>query len=231
MTFYSPHLNILIKTLVKHVSFNTPLYRSLFNVYPFMFSPTQLILLTECVASVSAVPGSFVEAGCAYGATTVFLNKFMDEKNMKRDYYAIDTFSGFDKNHVDYEVRQRRKSRKIEYKLRYSFRDNKRSWFERTMLLHGIDRVISIDNDVSNFDFSTIAPIAFCLLDVDLYIPIRDALPKIYDVMTPGGVLIIDDCRPVNEWDGALQAYEEFIKSRGIPREIVCEKLGLIRAS
>jgi SAM-dependent methyltransferase len=235
----SPSFRVSIKVLIKHIAFNTPLYRSLFNVYQFGFGPTQLIFLTECITSVSAVSGSFVEAGCAYGATTVFLNKFMDEMNIIRDcYYALDTFSGFQKEHVDYEVSRGRKSlgrwRNLanvyhSYDLRSLFGDNDQSWFNKIMKLNGITRVKSLKTDVSNFDFSIIAPIAFCLLDVDLYIPIRDSLPRIYDAMSPGGVLIVDDCRPNDMWDGALRAYEEFIKAKGIPREIVYEKLGVIR--
>jgi hypothetical protein len=65
------------------------------------------------------------------------------------------------------------------------------------------------------------------LLDVDLYIPIRDSLPKIYAAMSPGGVLIVDDCQPNELWDGAIQAYEEFIKEKGIPQEIAFDKLGM----
>ena len=196
-----------------------------------MYGPTELVFLTECITSASSVPGSFVEVGCGYGATTVFLNKFMNEKNIKRNYYALDTFSGFEKEHVDYEIRERGKSPKIKSMLQSTFTDNKQSWFDKTMLLNGVNRVKSIAKDATRFDFSTIAPIAFCLLDIDLYIPMKESLPKIYDVMSPGGVLIVDDCWKIDEWDGALQAYEEFIGSRCISREIVCGKLGVIRVT
>jgi hypothetical protein len=192
-----------------------------------MYEPKQLIFLTDCVKSVSNVPGSFVEAGCAIGATTVFLNKYMNDENMQRDYYAIDTFSGFNKEHVDYEVRRRGKSLSVRSTLQSAFSENRKSWFDRTMALHDAHSVTSIEMDISHFEFSTLAPIVFCLLDVDLYIPIRDSLPKIYAAMSPGGVLIVDDCQPNELWDGALQAYEEFIKEKGIPQEIAFDKLGM----
>jgi len=233
-----PTLSIIIKKVIKSVAFNTRLHRLLFNVYQFGYGPTELIFLTDCVSSVSAIPGTFVEAGCAYGATTVFLNKFMEERNINRDYYAIDTFSGFNKTHLAYEARQGRRlvgqwsnSRGVHhrYNLRSLFSDNRQSWFDKTMQFHGIAQVRSVKEDVSHFDFSTIAPIAFCLLDVDFYLPIKESLPKIYNAMAPGGVLIVDDCRPNDQWDGALRAYEEFVEEKGMRREIVCEKLGLVR--
>jgi hypothetical protein len=55
--------------------------------------------------------GLCVEIGCAAGRTTVFLRKFMDENNIVKDYYALDTFSGFVPEHVDYEVARRDKNR------------------------------------------------------------------------------------------------------------------------
>jgi hypothetical protein len=39
--------------------------------------------------------------------------------------------------------------------------------------------VRSIRCDVSEFNFTMIAPTAFCLLDVDLYLPIHEALPRL----------------------------------------------------
>jgi SAM-dependent methyltransferase len=195
-----------------------------------MYSPTELIFLTECITSVSAVPGSFLEVGCAYGATTVFLNKFMKEKNIRRNYYAIDTFAGFAKDHVTYEMKQRKKSSIIEHHLRSTFRDNNKQWFDKMMALHDIEDVITLEKDASRWDFSGLGPIAFCLIDVDLYIPVKESLSNIYRMMSPGGIVIVDDCWNVEAWDGALQAYEEFVTSKRIPREIVGQKLGIIRA-
>ena len=196
-----------------------------FKVYNYMYEPVQLIELAECVRSVARVPGCFVEAGCAYGATTVFLNRLMDNIGLDRDYYAIDTFSGFVEEHAQYEITERGKPSR----LRREFNENKKSWFDRSMRMHDVARVKSVQADIAQFDFNAIAPVA-CLLDVDLFKPIRDALPKIHAAMSPGGIIVIDDCKPDNIWDGALEAYESYISDRGLPREIKCEKLGIIRA-
>jgi hypothetical protein len=183
------------------------------------------VFLIECAKSVDSVKGCFVEAGCASGATTVFLNKFMDAENMERDYFAIDTFSGFVRDHLEHEIKDRAKQES----LRGHFTENKKSWFDRSMRLHGVERVKSIQSDVTELDFSALSPIAFCLIDVDLYKPIHNILPKVYAAMAPGGVIIVDDCAPNTPWDGALQAYEEFVRSKGLPMQISAGKLGIIR--
>lgn len=216
-----------IQAVIKDVSLKTGVYNQLFfKVYPYMFEPKQLVFLTEAVKAVTDVPGCFVEAGCAFGATTVFLNKCMAGEGMSRDYYAIDTFSGFVDAHADHEIAKRGKPGSI----RTQFAVNKKAWFDRSMLLHGAGHVRSVESDVTAFDFAAIAPIAFCLLDVDLYLPIKDVLPKIYRAMSPGGIIVVDDCKPAGLWDGALLAYEEFVGGMSLPKEIVAEKLGIVRA-
>jgi O-methyltransferase len=216
-----------VRSILKDASLKTRIYNHLFfKVYPYMYEPKQLVFLTECIKSVTDIPGCFVEAGCAHGATSVFLNKFLDGEGMTRAYYAIDTFSGFVDEHVKHEVSSRGKPTSI---ARH-FTENKRTWFDRSMRLHGVGRVKSVESDVTQFDFSAIAPIAFCLVDVDLYKPIKNILPGIYRALSPGGIIVVDDCKPQGLWDGALQAYEEFVREKGLPKRIMADRLGIIQA-
>jgi SAM-dependent methyltransferase len=217
----------LFSRLIKDASLRTGIgERKFFSRYPYMYEPNQLVFLTECINAVRDVPGCFVEAGCAYGTTTVFLNRFMKSMAIDRDYFAIDTFSGFVPDQRDHEVRERGKQLSH---FKGVFSDNRKAWFDRTMALNGLERIRSFETDVTQFDFSAAGPIAFCLLDVDLYQPIRDVLPKIFAALSPGGILVIDDCQPDAPWDGALQAYEEFVRANGLRHEIVAVKLGVIR--
>jgi SAM-dependent methyltransferase len=224
----SPAIKTAAKSVIKQIAFTTRLHRFMFNVYDFMYSPSELCYLTRCLSQVDGVPGSVVEAGCAYGATTVWLNQYMDEQQIDRSYYALDTFAGFVAEQVLYERERRDKSAAVEQTIRSTFSDNRQDWFDKTMAMHGITRVRSVCCDVSRFDFATTAPIAFCLLDVDLYLPIQAALPRIYDALSPGGLLVVDDCWPNEKWDGALQAYLEFCQQHDLEPQIVGRKLGVI---
>jgi predicted O-methyltransferase YrrM len=68
---------------------------------------------------------------------------------------------------------------------------------------------------------------------------VQSGLAKVYDRLTPGGVIVVDDCwvstdRPQLEaiaeaYDGALQAYREFVKTHDLPEDVVEMKLGVIR--
>jgi O-methyltransferase len=216
--------------LLKEIQFQSPLRRYFFPRYLYNFTPPQLCFLCQCLENTRDVPGNIAEVGCASGSTTVFLNKCMEAHGFEKTYYAVDTFSGFVPEDVNVEVSERGQSRQARWWIENSFAVNKQKWFDWTMLQNAITRVKSIEADVNQYDLRTLGPLSFCLLDVDLYRPIRKSLKELYDVLSPGGIMVVDDCDESNRvWDGADQAYKEFMKDAGRPIEIRHGKLGLIR--
>jgi len=217
----------LVKRLVKQVCFSTGIIQP-FDVYRFMHNPVELVFLADCLNNIdySLIDGVIVEAGCGYGATTVFLCKYLQALRIFRRYYALDTFSGFTAADIAVETDKRDKGPFTRFFHR-AFADNKLEWFQAMTRYHGVSPMAH-QVDVGHFDFSFLAPIAFCLLDVDLYQPTALALPRIYDALAPGGMLVVDDCWDDTKWDGAFQAYKEFCEHRNIPRRIIGRKLGVI---
>jgi SAM-dependent methyltransferase len=190
-----------------------------------MYDPDQLVFLTRCLEETSHVPGACVEAGCGFGATTAFLKRFMQVTGIDKPYVGIDTFSGFVEEQVDYEIEHRGKDPMI----RQTFNENKRTWVEESLRLAEVDGVQLVTRDVTQFDFDSLGGIAFCLLDVDLYKPIKAVLPKIYSALSEGGIIVVDDCVDGTEWDGANEAYVEFVRGYNLEETIVCRKLGVLR--
>lgn len=194
--------------------------------YSYNFDPTQLCFLCACVEETRDVPGHIAEVGCAQGKTAVFLNLYMDQQKIEKPYFAVDTFGGFVAEDVAYETEHRGK----QPGLIHGFENNRKEWFDGSMQANGIRRVQSIQADVNQLDLTSLGPLAFCILDVDLYRPMSKALRELYEVLSPGGLLVVDDCNPQNiRWDGADQAYREFTASRGLPSQVVHRKLGLVR--
>jgi SAM-dependent methyltransferase len=217
-----------IRSFLKDLSMQSGVYtQTFFGVYPYMFSPQQLIFMTECIKGIREIDGCFLEAGCAFGATTVFLNKFMQNEGIEKDYISIDTFSGFVKDQYEFEINHRNKRKRIQY----SFSENKKAWYDYSVSRENISNVRSFSIDITKYDFLSIGPISFCLLDVDLYLPVKDVLPKIYAQMAPGGIIIVDDCKENCDWDGSYLAYQEFCHQKGFQEEIHYGKLGVIRKS
>ncbi len=213
---------------VRNVLTRTPLRRfsQAFHRYEYMFTPAQLAFLVSCVDATANVDGVIVEIGCASGRTTIYLNRHLDETGDDRRYICIDTFSGFTDEDIENEVSQRAKPRTG----LQGFRVNSKDWFDRNMDQNQIRRVTSYAADINVFDLASIAPkISLCLVDVDLYRPVKAALEKVHPRMARGGMVVVDDAKPNSLFDGAFAAYAEFADRIGAPRESVYEKLGIFR--
>lgn len=200
--------------------------RSFFYRYEYMFSPRQLCFLCEAISEVRDVEGSVLEIGCAFGHTAVFLNEHMKQEAIDKRYVCVDTFSGFTPSDVTFERQVRGKD--VDG-LDVFFTSNKREWLEFTLAINGVDRAQVIQSDVADLDIARLRPIAFCLVDVDLYLPVHAALAGVFDVLSPGGMIVVDDCFDQQRYDGAYQAYTEFTAARGLPSTIMLGKLGVIR--
>lgn len=194
--------------------------------YSQLVHPAGLSLLCACIDKTASLPGPIVEVGCSWGSTTLFLAKHMACEGVRKTYYAMDTFSGFRREHIDLEVEHRAKDRNF---LLSAFKDrNTRVWFERTMNANGFPWVKTIEADVADYDFVGISDISFAFLDVDLYIPIKAALNKVYGRMARGGIIAVHDCKPGTPWDGALAAYIEFVRAVGREPRIEAGLMGMI---
>jgi O-methyltransferase len=216
------YLRKRIRNIILH---QAPITREIFGFrhYEYMYSPSQLAFLCQQITNTAEVPGSILEVGCAWGATTVFLNRHIDELGLDVDYYTVDTFEGFTNEDIRTEHERGRR-----YYYDTAFHGNSKAWFDRTMRRNQIARATSFRADAATLDYKKIAPFRFVLIDVDLHRPVLAALEAIYDLVSPGGTIVIDDCKQGGEWGGAYEAFIEFTKANGLDATITHGKLGLI---
>jgi SAM-dependent methyltransferase len=206
--------------------FHTPFRKYFFSRYSYNFTPPQLCFLCQCIEETKELAGCIAEVGCATGVTTIFLNRYMNARKIEKQYFAIDTFSGFTSEDVEFEITKREKDQN----LFTGFQVNKKKWFDAAMHHNDITRVISIETDVNKFDLTGLGSVAFALLDVDLYRPTRKSLTELHKVLSPGGIMVVDDCDPQNlRWDGSEQAYREYLMETDQPAQVVHGKLGVVR--
>ncbi len=197
--------------------------------YQYSFSPSQLSYINSAFVESHAVDGISMEVGCFVGATTIFLNANYRYGIPRRSYLAIDTFSGFSPEDIQYEndVRGKSLTRINDETL---FNVNSQERFDYTMAMSGHDNVVSKKMDVQDISRLTIGDkIAFCLVDVDLYRPTIRALRYVIANMQKGGALIVDDCLADSPFDGSLQALAEVSRDCGRDYQIVESKLGIMR--
>lgn len=194
--------------------------------YPYMVEPTELALLINELERLRDVKGNIVEIGVFRGMTTRFVCEYIESlKIPDTTYFAIDTFESFTSQDLDFEVRERgKKNSEIN-----SFAINDFEVWTRNFSRFPF--VKAIKADCSIVDYTRFAPIKLVFLDVDLYLPTKKTLPKIYGTLAHGGVILVDDVMDKGMWDGAFQAYMEFCEEMGLEPEIVGNKCGVIRKS
>ena len=220
---------MVVRRLLKEAVYRLAPHRLRLPTYPYMVHPAGLAFLCGCLEQTAKVPGAIVEIGCAWGCTTLFLNRQLDWLHSDKPYMTIDTFSGFPPEHTEYEATARGKDRDF---LNKAFRSTGVSevWFRRAMAQAGVTRVQTVKSDISKYTFDPALRISFCFIDVDLYLSVRDALEKVRPLMSPGGIIAVHDCRGVDWSDGARQAYEEFVSRHDLPMELAADVFGVVRA-
>lgn len=215
--------------LVKRALFWSPLRSYVLYKYRYAFSPAQLSRLTTLLTEAVAAPGDCLEVGCYRGYTTVWLSRHLDAVAPAKRYHAVDTFGGFVPADVAHEQQARGKASRDDARAFAKFTINSQAWFDATMRQNAITRVTSHAAAVQDFTVPEQARYCFALVDVDLYLPTKVALERLWPRLSPGGVIVVDDCQENHVYDGSRQALEEFCTAQGVTFEIVEQKLGVIR--
>jgi hypothetical protein len=216
-SFFRPLEQMLKSIAFKHTPLGGPRY-------PYNIEPIQLSTLINEIERLKDIAGNILEIGVARGMTTKFLCQHIVSQNLQEalTIYAIDTYESFRQQDLDYEVRSRGK-KLFELKgFSYIDYDSWRKYFVPYPF------VKAIKSDCSIVDYLSLSPIKLTLLDVDLYLPTKAALPKLYAATVSGGVILVDDVEDNKPYDGAYQAYMEFCASQHIAPRVIGNKCGCI---
>jgi hypothetical protein len=179
-----------------------------------------LILATRYVARHN-IPGAFVECGVWRGGSMQAVALTLLEQGVSdRDLHLFDTFAGMppptDKD-------RRHDGQPAQDLLATSDRSSK-VWAAATLddVRAGLEETgyptqrVHYHEGMVEETIPDAAPetVALLRLDTDWYESTRHELEHLYDRLSPGGVLILDD---FGYWEGARQATEEFLARTSEP--------------
>jgi len=161
------------------------------------------------------IPGDLMEAGVWRGGSTIWMRAILKVNGItNRTVWAADSFEGLppksllDQNNSDPDLSQ------VAY-LKVSLEEVKKN-FDRFDLLD--EQVQFIKGWFKNsLPHAPIKKLALLRLDGDMYESTRDALQNLYDKVSPGGFVIIDD---YNSWQGCRKAVNEFRHARNITADL-----------
>ena len=212
----------LVARFAKKIIFNYTKYGSPY--YPYNITPGQLSRLVEEINRLEKIEGNIAEIGVARGMTTRFVCEHLrNSGNFKGTYFAIDTFNSFTQKDLLWEINKRGK---LKTELAGFGYNNFKRWSKN---FSDFSFVEPIKADCSTVDYSKIGPLKLVFLDVDLYLPTINSLRLIYENLSQGGIILVDDVTEQNRWDGAFQAYNEFCSEISQPIEIFDNKCGVIK--
>ena len=195
--------------------------------YPTLVATGRLILTAELAygALIRDVEGDFVETGVFTGGSTIVLMKMLqqfDSGVAKRKLWACDSFDGLP--NASFKDAEDTANGGVT-PLRGLFRSTEdtfcqnmkkfgaddpgrlrvlRGWFKDTLATSNIERI------------------SFLRLDGDLYDSTMDVLNAIYDRVSPGGIVYVDDYL---SFSGCRAAVDEFRQKHGIKSPLMMQAI------
>ncbi|MDD9923180.1 MAG: class I SAM-dependent methyltransferase [Boseongicola sp.] len=160
------------------------------------------------------LPGDVVECGVFRGASLRRIAKTVGDIAPDRTIFGLDSFEGFPEGGITEEDTQRFRS---ETRLMGKFKDaddvpDRLSRFGKTFGLKIDLRKGYFENTLPG-----IADRQFCFLhiDCDTYAGHKEVLEALYDRLTPGATIVLDDYND-EAWPGATKAVDEFLGPLGV---------------
>ena len=183
----------------------------LYRYPPFVLAPERLYLLMHHLVETKDVPGSIVEIGCNLGGTAVIARRMLDGLHVTKRYICIDTFDGFvgEQFATDVALGTPTSDQNL-------FSGNSKALVAKILHQHRCDDVELVQGDVITVpDDALPAPCSLVLLDVDLTEPTYVALKRFWRRMSPGGVILVDDCAESSSWKARV-GYDRFCRDEGL---------------
>ena len=171
---------------------------------PTNLSPYCLYTYLDVLYRTASLPDPVVEIGCHQCGTTILATRFLKEIGVTKEYIAIDTFGGFVPSQLDGMAR-----------YAHEFSANSLSLAQTILRLHCSEAQLVQRDIVTMPDDVLPTRISAALIDVDLRAPTEAALRKVYPRLSPGGIILVDDCGPESVWS-ARDGYFDFVTSLGL---------------
>lgn len=188
--------NHLIKNFIKghipqsqfnHLLLTFPYLYSLLR-YESQLSEDQFAVLEEILGK--QIPGNVIECGVYRGGTTVLMALYLKANRIAKKIYALDSFSGFDRNAIEEEVQ---KGQVVAQGLT-AFTSNSVDYVRRKIEKLGIPDMIEIVPGYFEDSLGKITDsFSLAFIDCDLERSAEFCLTTLWEKVVRGGYIVVDD--------------------------------------
>ncbi len=187
--------------------------------------PERLYAYLDALWKRRELDGAVVEVGCWLGGTAAIASTMLERTGFPKRYVCVDTFEGFVPEQFDRDLAHGTPAR---YRTRFGA--NSAEVVRRLLAHYGCERVELVQGDIATVADDRLPDrVSVCLVDVDLEIPVYEALRRLYPRLVPGGAILVDDCPEGTEWAGSRVAYARFAAERALP-ELYFMDMGVVHA-
>ncbi|MDC0628553.1 TylF/MycF family methyltransferase [Pelagibacteraceae bacterium] len=191
------------------------------NSFHFYSDPSRIkkiICHYEILKKTAKVSGHIVECGVFKGNSLIRFLIFREQmgNNKKKCVYGFDVFGKFPKQA---NIKDNNFAKKHDKEIGLGFQYNKinqilkKKKFKNFKLIKG-----PVENTLDAFlKKNKSLKISFLHLDLDVYKPTFYALNKLYNRVSRGGIILLDDYGQV---EGATRATNDFLKKKGLKNKI-----------
>jgi O-methyltransferase len=158
------------------------------------------------------VPGDFMECGTWRGGVGILMAKILKDLNQERTLFVADSFEGCPIPSDDYPQDVNDPHHTFGF-LAVSLGEVSRN-FERYAAHQGVEFLPGWFKDTLP---GPVKQLALLRIDADMYESTTQALEALYDLVSPGGYVILDDFHNI---PNCREAIIDFRKRRGIKTEI-----------
>jgi hypothetical protein len=190
------------------------------NLYPTPVSalgPERLYAYFDAIWQRRNVDGAIVEVGCWLGGTAALARRLLRNTGIEKRYVCVDTFTGF-------VPEQLKAEQDLTGEVRPTFTGASLDMVRRLLHHWDCEDIELVAGDIVTLEDDALPPtIAVALVDVDLELPVYEALRRIWPRLARGGTILVDDCPddPASErayhfrFPGAKRAYARFLDEIG----------------
>ena len=179
----------------------------------------RLANVRRCVEQVlkDDIPGDLFEAGVWRGGCAIYMRALLKILGVKdRTVWLADSFQGMPRlGPVDQKITTQRDLHGVSY-LQCSLESVQANFARFGLFDERVRFVKGWFNE--SLPTAAVGRIALLRLDADLYHSTRDAIVSLYDKVSPGGFIVVDD---YYGWDGCRKAIDEFRGERGIASPMI----------
>ena len=189
-------------------------FNSLSNYYPDRYINKTLghFIILNYLKN-NKINGDIVECGVGRGISLYKISKISSNLKIKKKIFGYDSFEGFPEPHIsDLSYKNVKKGQWSDTSIKFV-----KSHFIKNNFSDFYDNYITLTKGFFNqtLENSKHKKISYLHIDCDLYQGYKDVLENLYNKVSKGGVILLDDYGH-KKWPGATKAVNDFANKNNL---------------